>query len=347
MLQERDEVMDEYTSSSSSVSSSSWRHATTLSSVHDADAEPNLPVGVYSTLGRLLPASFVHCAPGTPLSPPLLPPPLAGIRRSRACDVKLERVPTPTRADRLFVAPGDEHDVRICFPRLVSRSRPAEVEEAKLVVMPNDSAAASDSRAKSGATCQPSYYQHNRVEVRDVARQVVPMSSAWADAVNDNARQPTVVNLATSDKTIQRSRPSGAGRDEEDEKRLAQTAAAENFLPTAIHRRLPRPPGYRWTTGGPPQEQQHQQRRRRSVQLDAKYWERRRKNNEAAKRSRDIRRANERRVAQRAALLERENARLRSEVGALTDDALRLHYYLLCSRAFRCSHCAVSPHESD
>jgi len=41
----------------------------------------------------------------------------------------------------------------------------------------------------------------------------------------------------------------------------------------------------------------------------------------------------------RAALLERENARLRSEVEMLTDDTLRLHYYLLCSRSFTCSYC--------
>lgn len=77
---------------------------------------------------------------------------------------------------------------------------------------------------------------------------------------------------------------------------------------------------------------------------DVKYWERRRKNNEAAKRSRDVRRANERRVALQAALLERENARLRCAVGLLTDDTLRLHYYLLCSRAAAASGCHGHAH---
>jgi len=71
----------------------------------------------------------------------------------------------------------------------------------------------------------------------------------------------------------------------------------------------------------------------------------RRKNNEAAKRSRDIRRANERRVALQAALLERENARLRCAVGLLTDDTLRLHYALMCSRAFHYAG-AHRPHHS-
>ncbi|RWS08594.1 protein giant-like protein [Dinothrombium tinctorium] len=47
---------------------------------------------------------------------------------------------------------------------------------------------------------------------------------------------------------------------------------------------------------------------------DEAYWERRRKNNEAAKRSRDARRAKEDEIAIRAAFLEQENMRLRVEV---------------------------------
>ncbi|KAF5271901.1 hypothetical protein FQR65_LT05048 [Abscondita terminalis] len=47
---------------------------------------------------------------------------------------------------------------------------------------------------------------------------------------------------------------------------------------------------------------------------DAIYWEKRRKNNEAAKRSRDARRAKEDELAIRAAFLERENLHLRCEV---------------------------------
>lgn len=47
---------------------------------------------------------------------------------------------------------------------------------------------------------------------------------------------------------------------------------------------------------------------------DDKYWERRRKNNMAAKRSRDARRAKENQVAIRAAFLERENKSLTQEL---------------------------------
>lgn len=47
---------------------------------------------------------------------------------------------------------------------------------------------------------------------------------------------------------------------------------------------------------------------------DSTYWEKRRKNNEAAKRSRDARRAKEDELAIRAAFLERENLHLRCEI---------------------------------
>lgn len=47
---------------------------------------------------------------------------------------------------------------------------------------------------------------------------------------------------------------------------------------------------------------------------DEKYWNRRLKNNEAAKRSRDARRVKENQISVRAAFLERENAALRLEV---------------------------------
>ncbi|XP_029700912.1 D site albumin promoter binding protein a [Takifugu rubripes] len=49
-------------------------------------------------------------------------------------------------------------------------------------------------------------------------------------------------------------------------------------------------------------------------QKDEKYWNRRAKNNEAAKRSRDARRLKENQISVRAAFLERENAALRQEV---------------------------------
>ncbi|XP_056458487.1 D site albumin promoter binding protein b [Gadus chalcogrammus] len=50
---------------------------------------------------------------------------------------------------------------------------------------------------------------------------------------------------------------------------------------------------------------------------DEKYWSRRCKNNEAAKRSRDARRLKENQISVRAAYLERENAALRQEVAEM------------------------------
>jgi len=52
-------------------------------------------------------------------------------------------------------------------------------------------------------------------------------------------------------------------------------------------------------------------------QKDEKYWHRRKKNNLAAKRSRDARRLKENQITVRAAFLERENTALRSEVAEL------------------------------
>lgn len=63
---------------------------------------------------------------------------------------------------------------------------------------------------------------------------------------------------------------------------------------------------------------------------DAAYWERRRKNNEAAKRSRDARRQKENEIAVRASFLEQENiqlkmelVQLRTELGAMRDQVTR------------------------
>ncbi|XP_059155596.1 uncharacterized protein LOC131940795 isoform X2 [Physella acuta] len=63
-------------------------------------------------------------------------------------------------------------------------------------------------------------------------------------------------------------------------------------------------------------------------QKDAAYWERRRKNNDAAKRSRDARRAKEDEIAIRAAMLEQENLKLRVEVAALKTETARLRCLL-------------------
>ena len=61
---------------------------------------------------------------------------------------------------------------------------------------------------------------------------------------------------------------------------------------------------------------------------DSAYWERRRKNNDAAKRSRDARRAKEDEIAIRAAFLEQENLKLRVEVAALKNETAKLRCML-------------------
>lgn len=61
---------------------------------------------------------------------------------------------------------------------------------------------------------------------------------------------------------------------------------------------------------------------------DAAYWERRRKNNEAAKRSRDARRAKEDEIAIRAAFLEQENFQLKYENATLRNEAAKLRCLL-------------------
>ncbi|XP_042253943.1 TEF transcription factor, PAR bZIP family member a isoform X2 [Thunnus maccoyii] len=58
-------------------------------------------------------------------------------------------------------------------------------------------------------------------------------------------------------------------------------------------------------------------------QKDEKYWQRRKKNNLAAKRSRDARRLKENQITVRAAFLERENAALRTEVADLRKECSR------------------------
>jgi len=61
-----------------------------------------------------------------------------------------------------------------------------------------------------------------------------------------------------------------------------------------------------------------------NVVKDDAYWERRRKNNEAAKRSRDARRVKEDEIAIRAALLEQENIKLRLELSQLKQETAKL-----------------------
>ncbi|KAG7325158.1 hypothetical protein KOW79_011474 [Hemibagrus wyckioides] len=68
-------------------------------------------------------------------------------------------------------------------------------------------------------------------------------------------------------------------------------------------------------------------------QKDEKYWQRRKKNNFAAKRSRDARRLKENQITVRAAFLERENLALRQEVAELRKDLGRCKKIVACYEA--------------
>lgn len=68
-------------------------------------------------------------------------------------------------------------------------------------------------------------------------------------------------------------------------------------------------------------------------QKDNKYFERRKRNNLAAKKSRDSRKMREDEIAIRASYLEKENAILRAQVGTLREEANSLRQLLLQKRA--------------
>ncbi|EFO19202.1 hypothetical protein LOAG_09291 [Loa loa] len=70
-------------------------------------------------------------------------------------------------------------------------------------------------------------------------------------------------------------------------------------------------------------------RKKKELVKDEAYWERRRKNNDAAKRSRDSRRQKEDEMTLRAAMLEQENIRLRLEVEHLRAEVDRLRVLVL------------------
>ena len=61
---------------------------------------------------------------------------------------------------------------------------------------------------------------------------------------------------------------------------------------------------------------------------DANYWEKRKKNNESAKRSRDARRMKEEQIAMRVVYLEQENLQLRTEVSLLKNEIEKLRCML-------------------
>ena len=63
----------------------------------------------------------------------------------------------------------------------------------------------------------------------------------------------------------------------------------------------------------------------------SRYWERRRRNNESAKRSREIRRAKELQTSKRIMYLEQENVKLQAEVSFLREELNRIRDHELLS----------------
>jgi hypothetical protein len=63
-------------------------------------------------------------------------------------------------------------------------------------------------------------------------------------------------------------------------------------------------------------------------QKDEMYWEKRQKNNESAKRSREARRMKEEQIALRVVFLEQENLQLRTEVSLLKSEIEKLRCML-------------------
>ncbi|CAD5124025.1 DgyrCDS12328 [Dimorphilus gyrociliatus] len=71
---------------------------------------------------------------------------------------------------------------------------------------------------------------------------------------------------------------------------------------------------------------------------DDKYFERRKRNNQAAKKSREARKAREDEIAIRASFLEKENAILRAQVATLREEANSLRQLLLQKRSQQVHH---------
>ena len=61
---------------------------------------------------------------------------------------------------------------------------------------------------------------------------------------------------------------------------------------------------------------------------DKTYWEKRKKNNDSAKRSREARRMKEEQIAMRVVYLEQENLQLRTEVSLLKSEIEKLRCML-------------------
>ncbi|KAH7959740.1 hypothetical protein HPB49_013455 [Dermacentor silvarum] len=96
-----------------------------------------------------------------------------------------------------------------------------------------------------------------------------------------------------------------------------EALTSTNVVAAASNGGSPNGGGASTSNGGGPIRNGRRRSRLPETEKDSAYWERRRKNNEAAKRSRDARRAKEDEIAIRVAFLEHENSRLIYEVTKL------------------------------
>lgn len=84
-----------------------------------------------------------------------------------------------------------------------------------------------------------------------------------------------------------------------------------------------------FTSNGSSLEEKRPMNRSGGLEKDEAYWERRRKNNEAAKRSRDIRRIKEEEIANKAVLLANENVQLRAQIAILRGELTSLQQLMI------------------
>ena len=147
----------------------------------------------------------------------------------------------------------------------------------------------------------------------------VPLSPTQVPMSNNHQQRRISSPALDSDNSSPSSTPSHLLRD-------SPATCAESGVPTSTHFGI-----YSAATTTSPVSSSMSRKRPRCLpdeQKDEAYWERRRKNNEAAKRSRDARRAKEDEIAIRAAFLEQENLKLRVEVAALKNETAKLRCLL-------------------
>jgi len=105
-------------------------------------------------------------------------------------------------------------------------------------------------------------------------------------------------------------------------KQMSSTPSSSGGVNRRLSTPVTSPPSSR--DSNPPEDLDISQPLSNGQEKDSAYWERRRKNNEAAKRSRDARRAREQEIAIKAQFLEQENLQLKLEIAHLRAENAQL-----------------------